>query len=53
MKTRPRVLPARLRNDAGIVGAALYAMDQVNSHSVWSQNGVAGGVADPASAGAT
>jgi polyphosphate glucokinase len=53
MKTRPLVLPARLRNDAGIVGAALYAMDQVNSHSVWSQNSVPGDVADPASAGAT
>jgi hypothetical protein len=33
LRTRPIVLPARLRNDAGIVGAALYARDQVRSRA--------------------
>jgi polyphosphate glucokinase len=28
IRTRPMVVPARLRNDAGIVGAATYAADQ-------------------------
>ena len=28
IRTRPRVLPARLRNDAGIIGAASFAADQ-------------------------
>lgn len=28
VRTRPMVVPARLRNDAGIVGAAAYAADQ-------------------------
>jgi polyphosphate glucokinase len=28
IRTRPMVVPARLRNDAGIVGAAAYAADQ-------------------------
>ena len=28
VRTRPMVVPARLRNDAGIVGAAVYAADQ-------------------------
>lgn len=28
IRTRPMVVPARLRNDAGIVGAAIYAADQ-------------------------
>lgn len=39
LKTRPLVLPARLRNDAGIVGAAVFAMDQQRVRSAASRNG--------------
>jgi polyphosphate glucokinase len=41
LKTRPLVLPARLRNDAGIVGAALFALDQQQLRSAPSRNGSA------------
>ncbi len=46
LKTRPLVLPARLRNDAGIVGAALFAMDQQRLRSTAARNGTSEAV-DP------
>jgi polyphosphate glucokinase len=33
IKARPSIVPARLRNDAGIAGAAAYAADQVASRA--------------------